>query len=530
MVASHQYYTENDIKDELGIEDSIDEGLIYRNIRSGTIKEIHVKDFGAKGDGIKNDSSAIKKAITVLRRSPMGSTLVFEKDKTYYISSGKYALDLRDLDKVNVNGNNCTILVKPIMSFCRIDNCVDLEIKGLNFDYKTKPYAVAELINVFEDGLIRVKTDSSLNIRGTYNQPFSDYFGFVDRPDSRYHIGISEYKVVNRDQNLYDVKCNNNFADRDRRIDMLKNDKYKFVVPMPHVGQVIEHAVLMEHNKNILLRECSIRCAAKYMFYIKENKGFVYFNKVNVKANPNDEDLPIVGWRDGFYCKDNRAKLVWDNCKINNLFDDIVHISSTVLHVQQVQDKCISLKWKNHERIFNSARVGDEIIFYNEDTGEFLGSSIILGVNNFEDHIDIRIKDEIEDLVPEYACKAVIWPLTSPGAVIKYCDFHGTFRFNSSLFVKSSNLHVTRMWTDIKVMRENVFGKNILFSDCKIDFDEEKDKYIHVDSNNINWENAINPYCMSDVVFFNCKIKNDVIQMGKIETENSVVRFIKSYY
>ena len=115
------------------------------------------------------------------------------------------------------------------------------------------------------------------------------------------------------------------------------------------------------------------------MFYIKENKGFVYFNKVNVKANPNDKDLPIVGWRDGFYCKDNRAKLVWDDCKINNLFDDIVHISSTVLHVQQVQDKCISLKWKNHERIFNSARVGDEIIFYNCECSECFSQTNAIG-------------------------------------------------------------------------------------------------------------------------------------------------------
>ena len=81
MPVVRQYIADDDIKSELGIFDFIDDERIYKNICHGYSKKIYVKDFGAKGDGIKNDSSAIKKALTVLRRSPMGTTLVFEENK-----------------------------------------------------------------------------------------------------------------------------------------------------------------------------------------------------------------------------------------------------------------------------------------------------------------------------------------------------------------------------------------------------------------------------------------------------------------
>lgn len=529
MPVVRQYIADDDIKSELGIFDFIDDERIYKNICHGYSKKIYVKDFGAKGDGIKNDSSAIKKALTVLRRSPMGTTLVFEENKTYYISSGQYAIDLKDLEMVNIQGNNCTILVKPIMSFCRINNCKNVEINGIKFDYKTKPYAVAEVTNVFEDGMIRIKTDRSLNIRGTYKQPVPEYFGLVDRPDSRYHIGISTYKVFNRDHFLYDVKCNNMFADRDKRIAMLKDEKYKFIVPMPHVGHVIEHAIDIENNKNILIKDCTIVCAAKYMFFVRANDGFIYFKNIKVDDDKTDESISIVGWRDGFYCKDNRAKIVWDGCKVHSLCDDILHITSTSLKVQQIQEKVISLCWDGESSLGKAVRIGDEITFFNIDTGDFLGDSIIQDIDMLENHINVRLADRIEKILTNDGCRAVITSLTSPGAVVKNCDFHGTFRLESSLYAVKSNLHLTRMWTDIKTGRDDLLGKNILFSNCVITFDKNNDKYVHIDTNNLNWKNSKSPYCMGDVVFYNCKMKKSAVQMGEVEKKNSVVRFIECH-
>ena len=529
MAVARNNVADNRIKKTLGIVNHITKDEVDDIISRRYGREIHVKDFGAKGDGIKNDSSAIKKAITALRRSSTGSTLVFEKDKTYYIASGQYAIDLKDLDNVTIKGNNCTILVKPIMSICRIENCINVDINGITFDYKTRPYAVGEVVNVFEDGLIRIKTDRSLNIRGTYNQPVPDYFGLVDRPDSRYHIGISSYKVINRDHLLYDVKCNHMFADRDARINMLKNDKYRFIVPMPLVGQVIENAISIENNKNVLLRDCNVRCAAKYMFRVKGNCGFVYFDNVNVEPDPKDEDMPIVGWRDAFYCINNRSAIVWDNCKVRCLCDDLLHITSTVLKVKCRNDDVLSLFWNDEKNSVCEACVGDEIVFINTKSGEFLGKSTIKTLEEYDDHIDVRLDQDLSCVPDDDSCMAIIRDLSSPGTVVSDCDFHGTFRLNSPLYAVRSNLHVTRMWIDIKTVHSDDFANNILFSNCSIKFDNNEDKYIHIDSSNNNWNTAKNPYHSSDVVFYNCSINNDSVQIGEIENNNEILSFIKCH-
>jgi len=201
-----QKVIDDKIRDELEFSDFVADDGICDDSYYDSADVIYVKDFGARGDGIKNDSSAIRKALTALKHLPKGSTLVFEPDTTYYISSGKYAVDLKDLDGVNICGNNTTILVKPIMSFCRIENCSDIVIKGITFDYRIKPFVTAEVVSSSGDGIIRIRTDKSLNIRGTYKQPVADYFGLVDKKDGRYPIGITTYKVVNPGENIYDEK------------------------------------------------------------------------------------------------------------------------------------------------------------------------------------------------------------------------------------------------------------------------------------------------------------------------------------
>lgn len=537
MMSKMQYRPQNGLQHKISDENiRIELGLIDFVVgeqeeyceNSKEIKTIYVKDFGAKGDGIANDSSAIRKAITVLRHLPKGSTLVFEPNTTYYVSSGKYAVDLRELHGVNICGDNTTILVKPIMSLCRIKDCSNITVKGLTFDYKTKPYAIADVTNVFRDGVIRIKTNKSLNIRGTYKQPVPDYFGLVDRDDGRYHVGITTYKVVNHEQNIYDVKCNNIFAQRDKRIKMMKDEKYRFIVPMPHVGQVIEQAITMVCNENVSMIDCNICCAAKFMFYIKANRGFIFFKNVNVEPAQGDSDMPIVGWRDGFYCRDNRAKLVLEDCKVDLLCDDILNISASVLQVQQVNDGLISLYRQEKGLPYDGVEIGDEITFFNVDTGEMLGKSIISSVDVYDAHIDVRLETEIAGICSLPSCKAVVNNLASPNSVIRNCNFRGTFRFRAPLYVKESTIHITRMWIDAEIPTEGPIANNILFSNCALSFDDDMNKYIHVDSKNKKWKNAENPYRVENIVFYNCDVRKDAVQYGEVEEKYRAVRFIES--
>ena len=486
---------------------------------------LYVKDFGAIGDGVKNDSSAIRKALTALKHSPKGSTLIFDENKTYYVSSGKIALDLKDLHDVAIKGCNSVILAKPIMSLCRIYGCSNVDIIGITFDYKTRPYAIADVLDVYEDGKIRIRANRSLNIRGTYKQPVVDYFGLVDRPDGRYHVGITTYKVVDHNSYIYDVKCNTIFAERDLRLRMMKDNKYKFIIPMPHIGQVIEHAVRVICNENVSMIDCNVKCAAKFMFFVKGNKGKVLFKGLKVD---NDSDVPIVGWRDGFHCKENRAQIIWDGCIVRLLCDDIIKMSVSLLQIQQKKENTISLYCQETGTPYLDAEVGDEITFLNTDTGAFLGKRIIQNITIQENYIDICVDKDIDGVVASPSCKAYISALGAKNSIVKNCDLHGTFRFRSPIHITDSKIHVTRMWIDFEPPFEGPVAENILFDKCDILFDDDYHVYIHVDSKNNNWEKTGDPYRVKNIVFSDCNIRENAVELGAAEQKYSVVKFIKS--
>lgn len=496
---------------------------IQRGFKDGI--NLYVKDFGAIGDGVKNDSSAIRKALTALKHSPKGSTLIFDENKTYYVSSGKFALELKDLHDVAIKGCNSVILAKPIMSLCRIYGCSNVDIIGITFDYKTRPYAIADVLDVYEDGKIRIRANRSLNIRGTYKQPVVDYFGLVDRPDGRYHVGITTYKVVDHNSYIYDVKCNTIFAERDLRLRMMKDNKYKFIIPMPHIGQVIEHAVRVICNENVSMIDCNVKCAAKFMFFVKGNKGKVLFKGLKVD---NDSDMPIVGWRDGFHCKENRAQIIWDGCIVRLLCDDIIKMSVSLLQIQQKKGNTISLYCQETGMPYLDAEVGDEITFLNTDTGAFLGKRIIQNITIQENHIDICVDKDIDGVVASPSCKAYISALGAKNSIVKNCDLHGTFRFRSPMHITDSKIHVTRMWIDFEPPFEGPVAENILFDKCDILFDDDYHVFIHVDSKNNNWEKNAEPYRVKNIVFSDCNIRENAVELGAAEQKYSVVKFIKS--
>ena len=490
-----QKVIDDKIREELGLADFVAEDDICNDSYYDSADVIYVKDFGAKGDGIKNDSSAIRKALTALKHLPKGSTLIFEPDTTYYISSGKYAVDLKDLDGVNICGNNTTILVKPIMSICRIENCSDVVIKGLTFDYRIKPFVAADVISASDDGIIRIRTDKSLNIRGTYKQPVADYFGLVDRNDSRYPIGITTYKVVNSGENVYDVKCNNIFENRDSRIKMMKEERYRFIVPMPHVGQVIEQAISITGNKNITMLDCNVSCAAKFMFFISGNEGFVYLKNLNVgPGEENKTEIPMIGWKDGFCCKDNRGTIVWENCNVKSLCDDVLNMTSSQLQVQMLEDDLVSLYFQETALPYADVKVGDEITFFDSETDKVLGTRKIISAEKFDSHVEVKLDSEMKELFGLSAIGAFINGICSVNSVIKNCDFRGNFKLHTPLYVKQSKLLIKGINTEQKVPSANMNAKNILFSDCQIEFDAA----------NVTTADFKLP---KETVFFECEIK-----------------------
>lgn len=68
---------------------------------------ILVKDFGAKGDGVTNDTAIIQKIVDLAKE---GSTIVFESGKTYFLNS------ITSTKSLNINFNGAKIIADPTTS------------------------------------------------------------------------------------------------------------------------------------------------------------------------------------------------------------------------------------------------------------------------------------------------------------------------------------------------------------------------------------------------------------------------------
>ncbi len=519
-----QKIPDNEWKEKLGVGELRAEGADPGRERTEKAKTLYVKDFGAKGDGINNDGSPIRKAITALRKTDPGSKLVFEPNTTYYVSSGDYALTLQNLKDVTIQGENTTILAKPIMGLCLVQNCNNVIIKGINFDYKTKPYAIAEVIAEKGKGVLQIKTDRSLNIRGTYNQPTPDYFGLVDRQDSRYHVGITSIKVLDPDQYLYEVRCNDVFTGRENRIKMMLEEGYKFIVPMPNVGQAIEQGFTILANKDLTMMGCKIWSAAKFMFFLNANDGVIKFQNIHITPSPDEKDAHIVGWRDGFHCKENRAQLIWENCSAEYLYDDIFNISASMLQVQKIEGETIHLYWQETGNAYTHLRKGDLVSFFDTDSGERIGSGTVKRAVVSDSVVKVVLEEPLEGIRARESCKAVADSLAAPGSIIRNCDFRGTLRFRSPIYIADSRLHVTRMWLNVEAPWEGPVTNHVLFSNCEFSFDNDEDVFIHIGSDNQQWKNAEDPYRVKDIVFFHCRIRQSAAAIGGAETAYDEVR------
>lgn len=95
--------------------------------------ELHVRDFGAKGDGANDDTDAIRTAFAELRKN--GGTLRF--------GSGSFAfrglLKIEGLRSVKVDFSGATLLNTEQNGSFQFDNCENLTVSGGVLTYREMP-------------------------------------------------------------------------------------------------------------------------------------------------------------------------------------------------------------------------------------------------------------------------------------------------------------------------------------------------------------------------------------------------------
>ncbi|MEA2067913.1 MAG: hypothetical protein U9P12_01820, partial [Verrucomicrobiota bacterium] len=98
--------------------------------------------FGAVGDGVRNDAPALKKAFQALEHAGEPATLLFQK-KTYRLGKqdGNDAqFDFSGMENIEVDGQGATLIIHPVHGVARFFNSRNITFKNFVIQHDPLPF------------------------------------------------------------------------------------------------------------------------------------------------------------------------------------------------------------------------------------------------------------------------------------------------------------------------------------------------------------------------------------------------------
>ena len=490
-------------------------------------KVFYVKDYGAVGDGVTDDYNAVKEALDEAIAYEGSKILQFEKDATYLMATrpkSKNAFEIQKASNLTIQGDNTTIVIdmdKKVNTYFNINECQNITVKGFNLKTLKSVYAIADVNSIDRvNRTIEFTTDRSLEIDSTYYATNDACFGlpYIGEDLNRMHLFFDEMEVVDASANRYRIQFRNE-DNVDGKLEYMERTGCQFLVPRPYWGQEECGAFIATNNENLNLEDINLWSASHFNFHMRYNSGVVNLTNVNLTPEPGT-DMAMVGWRDGFHLKDNRAQFIWDNCTLEKVFDDVFNISVTMMRVTEViSDTEFKMECPEFGGTYwLPMQVGDELSVYDEKTGAYIGTTTIKEVVNqagADNHIIVN------DPLPGNAVgvSVALDSAAAPNSIIRNCNVSGTYRFRAPLLVENCELKTMFAWIDNLPNIEGPFPRDIHFKNCKItkvQTPNPNDSYISptqiMTIGNYTTSGAMAQFISTGIVFEDCEV--DPNQIG----------------
>ena len=368
-------------------------------------KVIKVSDFGAKGDGVHDDMSAIHKAVAAAKAAG-GAIVRFEKKKTYRVVGRddleyEAVFDLVGAANIKIEGQGSTLVLKAPDGMANIRQSRNIQIDGLLVDYDPLPYYQGKITNIDVENMtidIVVPERYPFPLTGK-SESKAAFFGrsFIpDRPGSRSGSGENIYieSVTalkdGRHLRLQVPKFAKgsdtpNAANKSRVLNAKKRGATEFVVPHMKYGHLKGYTSILQSSR-VTFSNIRYYLVPYFWMKVKGNTGPVSFQNVDLKMKHPETEL-YASWRDGFHIKNGRFGTLIDSCDMDGAaqYDDTFAIYTRIHNVAAIDTKnrklSLDAAFRDHKDLHTWLK-GDWVSIWNKNQTTLRGMARVVEAEN----------------------------------------------------------------------------------------------------------------------------------------------------
>ena len=389
---------------------------------------LHVRDFGAVGDGLHDDGPAIRAAlqrVTALSQSrpQTGVRLLFDGDKRYRIGPWDErwdALPLYRAHRVMLDGNGCELLLHPKNMGFGLLHCEQVTLRRFVIDYHPLPFTQGEVTHVEPDGRFHWRLETGYPAPPDMEwvraeQASFDHGCFVEQAPSRLYthhwVYVASVEPIVDQAGSYRITPAPGGGDTVRQ-HVRPGQRFWFHLPycsreeserryVHQDGRCVSSpasCIQLRHAHRCLLERITLYASPR-MGVRFDGCDDLVLRDIQVIRRPHTTRLAACN-SDGIHGRTRRGPLI-ERCRLEALGDDSISVGDMAHQVweQRAPDQ-VRLCYTDIAWFPSWLAAGDTLVFLDQRNRQIIGTRIIRACSLNGHLADIQLDTPIEPLTP----------------------------------------------------------------------------------------------------------------------------------